>query len=67
MAMELYEDAEPVKTEVQLFGERLERLGKALQNQDTPLTELSLMAHECGMVLRLGLSPMSEGESNERH
>ena len=33
MAMELYEDAEPVKTEVQLFGERLERLGKALQNQ----------------------------------
>ena len=60
MVMELYKDAEHVKTEVQLFGERIERLGKALQNQDTQLTELALMAHECGMVLHLGLSPMSE-------
>ena len=55
-------ESEPVKTEVQLFGERLERLGKALQNQDTPMTELAAMAYECGMILRLGLSPMKEDD-----
>lgn len=62
--MELYKDPEPVKTEVQLFGERLERLGKAFQDQDTPMTVLASMAMECGFYLKLGLERIEVSEES---
>lgn len=38
------------------FGRNLAALGRALQDEDSNMDELALLAHNCGLRLHIGLS-----------